>query len=76
MDADRLAAVRTRHDDVSNLLADPAVHADRARATELNREHATLRDLVAAIDAYERLAEERADLEAFARGDDADMADL
>ena len=43
---DRLKAIEERFDELEQLLASPEVVQDRARYTDLSREHAELRELV------------------------------
>ncbi len=46
---DRIREIEQRHEEISSLLADPAVIGDQARLREVAREHAHLAETVAAI---------------------------
>jgi peptide chain release factor 1 len=45
----KLAAVETRYDELSGMLADPVVLANRQQMHKLSKEHADLRELIAAL---------------------------
>lgn len=79
---DRIREIVQRYEEISSLLADPAVIADQSRLREVAREHAQLSDTVAAIarhdsilsqlkDARDLLGEAAGDpeMEAFAGGE-------
>ena len=59
----KLAAVESRYDELSTLLSDPAVIANRQQMQKLAKEHADLRELIAALrdhrDVVRRLGEAR-----------------
>jgi peptide chain release factor 1 len=57
---ERIREVERRHEDVSAMLADPAVIADPARLRDLSREHSHLTELVSAIGELRRVREELA----------------
>jgi peptide chain release factor 1 len=46
---DKLAAVEARYEELSGLLSDPAVLANRQQMQKLSKEHADLRDLIEAL---------------------------
>jgi peptide chain release factor 1 len=46
---DKLAAVETRYEELSGLLSDPVVLANRQQMQKLSKEHADLRDLIEAL---------------------------
>ena len=67
----KLVTIETRYNELTQRLADPAVFGEPAQYQQLAREHAALRDLMAAYDEYRRVvreAEEAAEL-ARAEGD-------
>ena len=63
----RLKALETRYDEVTRALADPSIFADPARYQQAAREHASLRQLMAAFEQYRRLDREAAEATALAR---------
>lgn len=63
----RLKALETRYDEVTRALADPSIFADPARYQQAAREHASLRQLMAAFQEYRRLNREAAEATALAR---------
>ncbi len=56
-----VAGLLAEHEDLQEQLADPAVHADAARARRINRRYAELSQIVAAFQRWTQLGE---DLEA------------
>jgi peptide chain release factor 1 len=58
---ERIREIEQRYDEISSLLADPAVIADQNRLREISREHAQLSDTVAAIARYRSLGGELRD---------------
>jgi peptide chain release factor 1 len=62
-----LQEIKRRFEEVTQALADPNVAADARRLAELGREHASLRELVEAIEAYERLLAEQESLQELIR---------
>ncbi len=63
----KLKALETRYDEVTRALADPSIFADPARYQRAAREHASLRQLMAAFEEYRRLDREAAEATALAR---------
>jgi peptide chain release factor 1 len=63
----RLTALETRYDELTRALADPSIFAEPARYKQVAREHATLRQVMAAFEEYRRLAREADDAGALAR---------
>jgi peptide chain release factor 1 len=59
----KLKAVKRRYQELEQLMCDPAVHAERDKITELNRERSQLTPVVEAFDRYNdlerRIAEDR-----------------
>ena len=55
---DQLEQVVTHYQELSQLLADPNVHADSRKFQELAREHAGLRDLVETYEIYKKVKSE------------------
>jgi peptide chain release factor 1 len=72
----KLEHIKRRFEEVEQLMADPEVATDPQQITELSKEHGELREVVAAIERYERLLEERAELRTMAREETGEMADL
>ncbi|PSQ68176.1 MAG: peptide chain release factor 1, partial [Bacteroidetes bacterium QH_2_67_10] len=62
LDRDILDKIKARHEEVQQKMADPAVAGDPQQIAELGKEHSRLEDVVAAIERYEAMIEERADL--------------
>jgi peptide chain release factor 1 len=75
--AARAEAVRRRHAELAESMADPALLSDPARLREVAREHADLAPVVGVLEEWEavsrRLAEARAIVEA---GEDAELVEL
>ncbi len=63
----RLKALETRYDEVTRALADPSIFADPPRYQQAAREHASLRQVMAAFEEYRRLDREAAEATALAR---------
>ncbi len=57
-----LEEIKRRYEEVTQALSDPEVAADPKRLADLGREHASLRAVVEAIEAYERLLAEQESL--------------
>jgi peptide chain release factor 1 len=80
---DKLAAVEARYEELSGLLSDPAVLANRQQMQKLSKEHADLRDLIEALrqhrDVSRRLGEARelqkdAEMRELARQEETELA--
>ncbi len=63
----RLKALEIRYDELTRAMADPSIFADPARYQQVAREHASLRQVMAAFEEYRRLDREAADAGALAR---------
>ena len=72
----KLERLAERHDEVSGLLADPAVIADTGKFRDLSVEYSRLDPVVARYRAYLGILEERTQARDMAEGDDADMREL
>jgi peptide chain release factor 1 len=76
IDRDILDKIKARHEEVQQKMADPAVAGDPQQIAELGKEHSRLEDVVAAIERYEAMIEERADLREMAEDEDGELADM
>lgn len=65
----RLKALEIRYDEVTRALADASIFADPARYQQAAREHASLRQVMAAFEEYRRLDREAAEATALARSE-------
>jgi peptide chain release factor 1 len=72
----KMAALERRHEEVSNLLADPEVLGKRGEFARLSKEHAELEELVQAWRAYRRLAEDIQETKAMLAEADGEMREL
>ncbi len=66
-----VAALLTEHEELQQQLADPALHADPARARKANRRYAELSRIVAAHDAWRSADDDLAAARELAREDEA-----
>ena len=66
-----VAALLTEHEELQQQLADPALHADPARARKANRRYAELSRIVAAHDAWRSAEDDLAAARELAREDEA-----
>lgn len=66
-----VATLLAEHDDLQNQLADPAVHADAARAKKINRRYAELSRIVASYNAWKQSDEDLKAARELARDDEA-----
>ncbi|RKR73795.1 peptide chain release factor 1 [Frondihabitans australicus] len=66
-----VAVLLAEHEDLQNQLADPAVHADAARAKKINRRYAELSRIVAAHTAWQGAGEDLEAARELAREDEA-----
>jgi peptide chain release factor 1 len=75
---ERIDEIVRRHEEISSLLADPAVIGDPNRLRDVSREHARLSESVAAVTRYRMLASELADARAMLAeaGSDAELQAL
>ncbi len=71
-----LDKIKQRHDEITQLMADPEVATDAVRMTELGKEHGELRSVVQAIDQYEALLNEREGLEELIREEEGELAEM
>jgi peptide chain release factor 1 len=76
IDRDILRKIKARHDEVQQEMADPAVAGDPQQMAELGKEHSRLEDVVAAVERYEAMIEEREDLRELAEGEDGELAEM
>ena len=76
IDRDILDKIKARHEEVQQKMADPAVAGDPQQIAELGKEHSRLEDVVAAIERYEAMIEERANLRELAEDEDGELADM
>ncbi len=73
----RLATIETRYDDLTRRLAEPAVFGDPARYQQVAREHAALREVMAAYEEYRRVSREAGEAADLARtGEDEELRAL
>jgi peptide chain release factor 1 len=72
---ERIQEIEQRYEEISSLLADPAVIGDPARLREVSREHSHLGEVVAAIARHRSLVSELADARALAEeaGEDDEL---
>ena len=74
---DRLEKLIARHDELTTLLADPAVTANMYRYRDLRREYSEISDIVQAYRSYKKLKEDLGHLKTLSEtGDDPEMRDL
>ena len=71
-----VAALLTEHDDLQQQLADPAIHADAARAKKVNRRYAELSQIVAAHSAWKQAEDDLAAARDLAKEDEAFAAEI
>jgi peptide chain release factor 1 len=76
LDPDRLEALLVRHDELNAEMATPEVATDMARMVALGREIASLRDVVPAIERYQRLLREQEELRVLIETEPGEMAEL
>ncbi len=74
--ADALREIRARHAEVEGLMAQPDVATDPDRMADLGREHAELSGVIAVIDRYEALVEERDGLAGMAEAEEGELAEM
>jgi len=72
----KLSALTDRFDEVSALLSDPDVMADRDQFTALSREFSELDPVIACFRKYEELGVEQHDSEQLSQDDDAEMREM
>jgi peptide chain release factor 1 len=72
----RVDALRQRHRDLTDRLADPAVLNDRDALRKVAQEHAELTPLVEVAERLDRVRSQRAELRQLVDGDDPEMAEL
>ncbi|PSR00857.1 MAG: peptide chain release factor 1 [Bacteroidetes bacterium QS_8_68_28] len=76
IDRDILDKIKARHEEVQQEMADPAVARDPGQMAELGREHSRLKDVVAAIERYEAMIEEQANLRELVENGEGEIADM
>jgi peptide chain release factor 1 len=73
----KIGTLETRYEALTRELADPSIFADPARYQQAAREHASLRQIMAAYSDYRRIAREAEEAAQLARGEaDAEMRAL
>jgi peptide chain release factor 1 len=73
----KLTTMQARYDALTERLADPSIFSDPTQYQQTAREHASLRDVVAAAGEYRRVAREAADAAELADAeDDAELREL
>ncbi len=65
----RLEIMAARYEDLTRALAEPSIFADPARYQQVTREHATLRQVMAAFDEFRRVGREAAEAAQLAAGE-------
>ena len=73
---ERLSAIKARFEEIQNQMSRPEVATDPARMAELGREHVSLRAVVDVIGQYERMLDERVDLQQLADSGEAEIAEM
>ncbi|MEM9493981.1 MAG: PCRF domain-containing protein, partial [Myxococcota bacterium] len=74
---DKMAALESRYEEVSQLLTQPEIIGNRAEFLKLSKEHSDLDDLVANWRDYRKMVEEIADAKTMIESEsDADMREL
>jgi peptide chain release factor 1 len=73
---DTLKTIRDRYTEVEGLMSQPEVATDSARLAALGREHAALREVVATIERYDALRQERDDLREMVRSESGELAEM
>jgi peptide chain release factor 1 len=76
IDRDILDKIKARHAEVQQEMADPAVASDPDQMAELGKEHSRLEDVVAAIERYEALLEERDNLHKMTESEEGEIAEM
>lgn len=77
IDPDILQEVKRRHQEVTDLMAQPEVATNPQRMAELGPEHRHLEEVVEHINRYERLQEEREELRGLVEdADDKELVDM
>ncbi len=71
-----VATLLAEHEELQQQLADPAIHADAARAKRVNRRYAELSQVVAAHAAWQRAEEDLAAARDLAKEDEAFAAEI
>ena len=66
----KLTTMQSRYDELTDRLADPSIFSDPAQYQQIAREHASLRQAVAAADEYGRVAREAEDAAELAGAED------
>ncbi|MEP0546883.1 MAG: peptide chain release factor 1 [Rhodothermales bacterium] len=71
-----LRDIKLRHAEIEQLMAQPEVATDSSQMESLGREHAELTSIVALIDRFASLQQERDDLEGMVKSETGEMAEL
>ncbi|HEX6069537.1 MAG TPA: peptide chain release factor 1 [Longimicrobiaceae bacterium] len=75
---ERIRELERRYDDLSSLLADPAILADQGKLREISREHSRLTEVVQAVEALRRMRAEESGARGMLQeeGVDAELAEM
>ena len=73
---EKLEKIKRRFEEVESLMADPEVATNPDRMQELGQEHSRLEGVVAAIERYEHLLQERDDLEGLVESESGEMEEM
>ena len=76
IELEKLDKIKRRFEEVESLMADPEVATDPDQMQELGKEHSRLEEVVAAIDRYEGMLQERDDLRELVRTENGEMEAL
>lgn len=76
LNPDSLTSIKDRFKEVERLMSQQEVATDISRLADLGREHSGLRDVVAAITAYEDLVEERDGLREMVETEEGEMKEM
>jgi peptide chain release factor 1 len=76
IEIEKLEKIKRRFEEIESLMADPEIATDSSKMQKLGREHGELRDVVAAIDEYENMLQEKSDLEELVESESGEMQEL
>ena len=76
IELEKLEKIKSRYEEVEQLMADPEVATNAQRMQELGKEHGELREIVKAIDTYESMLAERDDLQDLVQSEEGEMQAL
>lgn len=71
-----IAKRRVRFEELEKVITDPTLFDDAKKAREILREHSRVKELITTWDALERARKQLIENEEFARGNDAEMAEM